>query len=213
METPAYSHLSSEDFRRVYEPAEDTFLLLDALEGEAESLASRRPALCLEVGSGAGLLSAALARLLGAGCACLAVEAAAAACRATAATARANACRVEVVRGDLASALAGDGRVDVLVCNPPYVPTEESPGADPDRLSRAWVGGACGRQVMDRLFPDVPRLLSKQGVFYLLVIMENKPLEIQELMAGYGFQMTVLKDRKIRGEHLVVLKFTRESEV
>ena len=32
--TPLYPHLRSPEFRDVYEPAEDTFLLLDALEKE-----------------------------------------------------------------------------------------------------------------------------------------------------------------------------------
>ncbi|KAJ8870496.1 hypothetical protein PR048_029519 [Dryococelus australis] len=209
MQTPDYSHLTPEDFDHIYEPSEDTFLLLDALEEDVEFLEHLKPSLCLEVGSGSGVVVTALARLLGSSCSCLAVDINPVACEKTAATARKNGCCTEVVQCDLASALVKDRRVDVLVFNPPYVVTEVVSG--PDMLSRAWAGGAHGRQVMDCLFPDVPHLLSEQGVFYLLVIMENKPLEIQEQMASLGFEMTILKDRKIRGEHLLVLKFTRYS--
>lgn len=48
--TPSLSHLSKEDFARVYEPAEDTFILLDALEADAERLRREKPRLVVEIG-------------------------------------------------------------------------------------------------------------------------------------------------------------------
>jgi release factor glutamine methyltransferase len=48
--TPSLSHLSKEDFTRVYEPAEDTFILLDALEADAERLRREKPRLVVEIG-------------------------------------------------------------------------------------------------------------------------------------------------------------------
>lgn len=49
---------------RVYEPAEDTFLLLDALEEDADHLRALKPTICVEVGSGSGCVSAFLGRIL-----------------------------------------------------------------------------------------------------------------------------------------------------
>lgn len=68
--TPSLSHLTREDYRKVYEPAEDTFILLDALEQDAERLSgsaggSMRPRLCLEIGSGSGCVSAFVSQILG----------------------------------------------------------------------------------------------------------------------------------------------------
>ena len=49
--TPDISHLKAKDYEHIYEPAEDTFALLDALEQDAEELKSARPRICLEIGS------------------------------------------------------------------------------------------------------------------------------------------------------------------
>ena len=43
--TPVEKHVPS-----VYMPAEDTFLLLDALEADRDLLTARRPAVCWEIG-------------------------------------------------------------------------------------------------------------------------------------------------------------------
>lgn len=42
-------------------------------------------------------------------------------------------------------------------------------------LSLSWAGGEDGREVIDRVFPLVSNVLSPNGVFYMVIIQENKP--------------------------------------
>lgn len=45
------NHIKKEYWDYVYEPAEDTFLLLDALEKDLDYIISKKPATILEVSS------------------------------------------------------------------------------------------------------------------------------------------------------------------
>lgn len=211
IETPSLSHFTYEDYLHVYEPAEDSFLLLDALEDDLELLHERKPALCLEVGSGSGVISTAIARTLGTGAFCLAIDINCTACTATCNTAKQNGTKVDVVTGDLVKPLRGVGAVDLLVFNPPYVPTPHSEVLTSleEPLARAWAGGDRGREVMDQLFPLLPELLAPQGLFYLVAVENNDVPQIQEVLLSLGFLSLVVKQRRIRGEDLVVLRCER----
>ncbi|XP_075211226.1 uncharacterized protein LOC142318557 [Lycorma delicatula] len=191
----------------VYEPSEDTFLLLDVLESELEWLKNKNPTVIVEVGSGSGVIITALSNALGNSTHCIATDINFSACVTTCKTSTYNNAQVDVLETDLTQGLK-DGVVDILVFNPPYVLTE------PDEISgrglqRAWAGGCKGRQVMDRLFPLLPTLLSSNACFYLVVIEENCPEEISSVMLDLGFESSVLQSRKVRGEQLSVMKFIR----
>ena len=72
--TPKYSHMSSRDFELVYEPAEDSFLLLDAIELELETLKLLNPTLCVEIGPGSGIISAGVGSVFKSSCFVLACD-------------------------------------------------------------------------------------------------------------------------------------------
>lgn len=213
-ETPDFSHLTSTDYESVYEPAEDTFLFMDALVADVDALKRLRPLVCVEVGCGSGAVITFLAKLLGGSTAFyLCSDVNSNATSVTAKTGEQNGILLNPIVTDLVSALASrlEGFVDVLLFNPPYVvtPNEEVGGKG---IEASWAGGERGRKVMDRIFPLVPKLLSQNGIFYLVAIKENDADEIGDFMRKLGLQMTTVMSRRSGPERLSVLKFTKSSK-
>lgn len=216
METPYLTHISSEDFKYVYEPAEDSFLLLDALEADLAALSAAKPTICTEIGSGSGVIITAVAKALPE-TACFAIDINPRACDVTKRTAIKNAAALNVVNMNLLNGFRLN-TVDVLIFNPPYVvtPDEEIDPNDSmndnpfnEKIIHSWAGGTDGRIIMDRVFNAMDSILSSGGVAYILVIEENKPKQIIEDMKTKGFLGTIVAERRIRGEHLYVIKFKR----
>jgi len=262
---PSLSHLPPSTWEDVYEPAEDTWLLCDALLRASPGLLLSRPQLVLEVGPGSGSVCSYLSGLLR-GCAgggaplVFAVDLNPRACAVTRETARAHGvgARLEVVRCDLGLPLLQRlaGAVDVLLFNPPYVPTpaEEVPrhwapratgasgvggeagstpagevgsppaaahthveadDADPSRrrtlAAGAWAGGDRGRQVIDRLLPLVARLLSPQGVMFMVALEENAPQELARRLRRDGLTTARVASVRAKNELLCVLRVRREG--
>jgi len=80
--------------------------------------------------------------------------------------ARLNGVRVRALRGDLFAPVAGE-RFDLVLANPPYVPSETD--ALPDRgASRAWDAGRDGRALLDRLCAGVSGHLAPGGSVMLV---------------------------------------------
>ncbi|KAM8718003.1 hypothetical protein ACLKA7_004673 [Drosophila subpalustris] len=214
METPHTEHLSSADYEQVYEPAEDSFLLLDALEADLEFLDTLQPRLCLEIGSGSGVIITALAKRLAHSALCLATDINPSACDATKRTAFHNGARLDSVRCNLVDAIRKRS-VDVLLFNPPYVVTSDEElqsqklFTDQRNLVYSWAGGRDGRRVTDALLEQLDDILSPSGVLYLLLLRENKPDEIIKQLVECNFKAVKHMERRIPGEYLYILKVTR----
>ncbi|EAQ89324.1 hypothetical protein CHGG_05943 [Chaetomium globosum CBS 148.51] len=263
--TPSTSHVP---YARVYEPAEDSFLLLDTLSSPSETafLATRFPTttttptttatttpspsptpLILEIGPGSGVVLAFLTAHANTlfsrrDVLTLGIDVNRFACAATRETVlravRDDALPLETTlvegeggadadgvgrgvatgagyhlgtaQGDLVGAVRA-GSVDVLVFNPPYVPTPELPsmyqqggGAggegggggqattttaaayeeDSRLLALSYAGGRDGMEITDRLIEALPEVLSDRGVAYLLLCAQNKPEEVKSRIRG-----------------------------
>lgn len=215
--TPDTSHVP---YNHVYEPAEDSFLLLDTLSLPSETafLHSRfsedvlPPPLVLEVGPGSGVvigfLTANATPVFGHNdIVAFAIDVNRFACSATTLTVRKAAAEtgaassglfLDAVQGDLTAPLR-PGQVDVLVFNPPYVPTDELPTpliregnekptfAEESRLLElAYAGGKDGMETTERLLDALPETLSERGVAYVLLCAGNRPEEVKERIRGWA---------------------------
>lgn len=217
METP---HLPlaifGKDFENVYEPAEDTFLLLDALEKDLDSIRGNTT-ISMECGSGSGTVITALSKTLSINTPkiMIATDINMDACRTT------KKCleyhkqmTVQVVRTNLAECLVDrlTNMVDLLIFNPPYVPTEDDDlqAVPQSHINRSWAGGAIGRQLIDEYLTEfVPRLLSKpKGVAYIVALDKNNINQLLDLLRPkYNIQGSIVLQRKAGIESLFILKY------
>uniref|UniRef100_A0A8R1TIW9 Methyltransferase HEMK2 n=1 Tax=Onchocerca volvulus TaxID=6282 RepID=A0A8R1TIW9_ONCVO len=202
--TPLY-RITDEQKDSVYEPAEDTFLLLDALEKDREALEELEPNVVVEIGSGSGVVSVFCQQLLRIPVFNLVTDMNFKALQCTGTTAQLNNVSVEAVQCDLLSALKLSGLIDVLLFNPPYVPTEQEAASDP---VRCWAGGPTGRSAVDRLFVQLPEILSPGGFFYVIALHSNDILNMLTRNQS-TFSSEILLERRCGIEHLFVLKFTK----
>lgn len=200
--TPDLTHLTKADYVRVYEPAEDSFILLDALEADAEALqhaANGAGALCVEIGSGSGIVSAFLAKILGSSAAAyIGVDLNPEANRCTAATGRQNGVHIEALRSSLLQGLQQrlHGKVDVLLFNPPYVPTDEEEemlAQDKAGIEGSWAGGSTGTNLVDHLIASktISSVLAPGGSFYLVAIRQNDPPALVQKLIAQGLDAKV----------------------
>lgn len=204
LNTPDYDIKQMVD---VYEPSEDTFLFIDALEADLAFIQARKPTYMLEIGSGNGVITTALGSHLS--LTCFTTDINIKACNATRNTGLLNKVQVEPVCMDLASHFR-PFLFDILIFNPPYVLTdsEEIIGTG---LSRAWAGGIDGREIIDKLLPQMKNILSESGIFYLLLLKENKPDEVAAILEKFGFQHKIIKEKKILGEYLYIVRFIKKQ--
>jgi len=246
---PSLDHLRMEDYDNVYEPAEDTYLMCDALLQDRPFILAQPPRLVLEIGSGSGCNITYLTSLINAasdvdadgegdtseplpGCVSIATDINPYAVSCTERTAAANNCsNIQVVQTDLITGLEDThgvaGAVDVLVFNPPYVPTPDEEVGTAD-VAAAWAGGKDGRRVIDRFLPLLPLLLTKPtsttadteteiwtetevkggGRCYLVLVEENKPAEIAQQLRRVGLLGEIVLRRRARNEGLLIMRIT-----
>ena len=241
---PSLRHLNFRDYDRVYEPSDDTYLLIDAIgydvdameQSEVDDGSTLRSNILqsVEIGCGTGTPTVYLAKRIrgirgdenegsveetssniNKKCVHYVTDINPDAIRIAKATAESNgipaAEHFQAVQCDLASQLLDQlaGKVDVLIFNPPYVPTpDEEVGSS--GIEASWAGGSNGRVVIDRALPQIARLLSfPHGVAYVVTVDDNYPEQISQTMDElYGIKVVPWLRRRAHNEYLTIQRMT-----
>lgn len=167
----------------VYRPQDDTSLLIDVMHRGGYALGHT----VLDVGTGTGAVAIAAAR---AGASSVtAVDLSLRSAIATWINSQLHRAPVRVHHGDLFAPLTGR-RFDLVLTNPPYVPS--SSGILPrHRRGRSWDAGPDGRFLIDRICDAAPSVLADNGV--LLIVqseLSGEDATLQRLAAA-GLSATV----------------------
>ena len=208
---PSLDHASMKDFGEVYEPSDDTYLLIDGIQADVEANPSLRASKCiLEIGSGSGVPITFCANLIKPPMV-IATDVNPKALRLTKQTAIENNVHLlETIQCDLASSLLPrcQNMIDILIFNPPYVPTPDDEVSG-NGIEASWAGGTKGRLVIDRAIPQIAKLLSKNGVCYMITVDDNEPEDIASIFSSkYNLTMLPLVRRRAFNEYLSVQKIS-----
>ena len=178
---------------QVYTPDADTYLLLDAARAEVK-VGDR----VLELGTGSGHIAAEIARVTG--------------IVATDINPHAVFCArkkgVAVVQNDLFCGIRGS--FDVILFNPPYLPTQPEERIN-DWLEHALDGGLNGRVVIERFSEHVGRVLAPGGRILLLISSLTGLPEVRDLFFKAGFVSEIILRKNVEGETLYVLKIVQQG--
>ncbi|KAM7275250.1 hypothetical protein ACFE04_017116 [Oxalis oulophora] len=199
----------------VYEPCDDSFALVDALLADRNHIIEHNPKLCMEIGCGSGYVITSLALMLKEdvqGVHYIATDMNPHAIKVTSETLEAHGVHVELINTDISSGLdlRLAGLVDLMVVNPPYVPTPEDE-VGREGIAASWAGGENGRSVIDKILPIADKLLSENGWLYLVTLTANNPRELCIQMGEKGYSSRIVVQRSTEEESLQIIKFCRDK--
>jgi release factor glutamine methyltransferase len=219
----------SNDFQNVYEPAEDTFLLIDSILNDINLLKKNNYFIknkdinSIEIGCGNGLISCCYLNLL----------------KELNITINNHFC-VDInkdavnltkklinnynlnnntffIESDLFNnKLLSNKLFNIIIFNPPYVTTDDleyQKALKNKDIYASWAGGKNGSETIFKFIEQINNYINKNnGIIYLLLSKENEYENIIKIIfENLGFKFDVLMKRKAVNEKLAVFKFYNKN--
>eukprot|EP00835_Amoeboradix_gromovi_P001748 NODE_86_length_22163_cov_0.379442.p11 type:complete len:200 gc:universal NODE_86_length_22163_cov_0.379442:20343-20942(+) len=184
----------------VYDPSEDSFLLMDALE----ILKDINPVVVVEVCCGTGTVGT-FAKYLFPNSHIILSDKFIDPCVNAKNTLLRNNLLADVVQMNLADNFRF-GTIDLLICNPPYVPSE----SELSGIDAAWAGGLYGcTAVTVPLLLQINRILSSQGQLLLLLLKVNLKYDLLRLCNENNLSFSCVIERQCGREFLFVFSIKK----
>jgi len=178
----------------VYKPSDDTYLLIDNLH-------VKKGEKVLEMGCGCGIVTLIAAKKAGK---VVAVDLNPYAVQTTKENVKLNGLegKVEVRIGNLFQPLNSNEKFDLIIFNPPYLPTSKGNKVG-GWLEKAWDGGPNGRKIIDRFIDEVEKFLDRKGrILMVQSTLSNVEKTIQRLTEK-RFKVKILGRKNFSFETLI----------
>ena len=165
----------------LYEPAEDSFLLLSFVKDYAKGR-------MLDMGCGSGILAKEAMKYSNDVFAVDIDEEAIEFCRKQG---------ISAVRSNLFSNV--NGKFDIVIFNPPYLPRDKR---ESKKDSLALSGGKNGHKIIEKFLKQTKKHLNKNGK--ILVVVSSLTGDVEKLFKGNGYEFKMLKQESYFFEKLMV---------
>ncbi|MCC7552137.1 methyltransferase [Candidatus Micrarchaeota archaeon] len=183
----------------VYEPREDSFMLADYVKGAKGNV--------LDVGTGCGIQAIIASKTadyaLGIDINAKAVELA----KKNAELYNLKNC--EFKQSDLFEKIEKENKFDLIIFNPPYLPTKEEDKVKGE-LNKALDGGIDGRETLDKFLKNVKKHLKKEGKILLVDSSLDNTKKTIDILEDQGFKVKILETKKMFFEELNIIEATVE---
>jgi release factor glutamine methyltransferase len=188
-----YQGMEFQTCEKVYEPAEDTFLLV-------KNLRVKKTDKVLEIGTGTGIIAIIASKITEN---VIAVDINKYAIECALKNSDINQSNIDIILGDLFDPVKDD-KFDIILFNTPYLPTNEEERID-DELEAAWDGGPDGRTVINRFIEEVSDYLSPCGRVQLVQSSLSNVEETIGRLMEKGFNVSITASERFFFEEVVVL--------